>query len=193
VNRSTNTVATRTQTDATSLRLLHGSIALGVACSVLMFVVLTFFRTIREGDFEYAADYWLTANGLPFALAGIGVTLAVHRLNHGADGRLGTVGTWINTIALSELFAQCAVSVITATEVRWGPSYPIFTALSFIGVGLVAAGSWRAGLLPRWLLGVWPLAWVLGSFAAFGPMPLVLVLVLIALGVTLTPQVTIRH
>jgi hypothetical protein len=184
---STSTLPDRARTDTSSLRLLNGSLLLAAACSVVMFITLNF-TTTSDRDFHHTADYWLTANGLPFALAGIGMVLAVHRLHHGADGRLGTVGTWINTVALVELFVQCTASLFEASEVRWGPSYPIFTALTFVGVALVAAGAWRAGLVPRWLLGVWPLAWVLGSFAAFGPMPLVLIAFVGVLGVALNQR-----
>lgn len=189
MSSSTATVPTREHTDSTWLRLVQVSLAVGVGCAVLIFVMLTFFTTVSEGDFRYAADYWLTANGLPYALVGIGLVLGVHRLQHGADGRLGTVGVWVNTIALTELFVQMLVSVAVGAEVRWGPSYPVFTLLSFVGVALVAAGSWRTGLLPKWMLGVWPVIWVLGSFGAAGPMPLLLAAFFVALGLTLTDRI----
>jgi hypothetical protein len=188
MDTSISTTPERARTDASSLRLLNGSLLLTAACSVVMFVTLNF-TTTSDRDFHHTADYWLTGNGLPFALAGIGTVLALHRLHHGADGRLGTVGTWINTIALVELLVQCTASLFVSSEVRWGPSYPIFTALTFLGVALVAAGAWRAGLVPRWLLGVWPLAWVLGSFAAFGPMPLVLIAFVGVLGVAVNQRI----
>ena len=37
------------------------------------------------------------------------------------------------------------------------------------GVVLFAVGSWRAQLLPRWLLVVWPIAWAVGSITFGGP------------------------
>ncbi len=185
---SSTTVSTRAQTDTTWLRLVHVSVAVGVVSLVVFAYVAMFFDTISEGDFKYTADYWYTAMGLPIALAGIGLVLGVHRLQHGADGRLGSIGLWINTIALVELFVQLTTSVLTGAELRWGPSYPVFTLLTFVGVALVAAGSWRTGLLPRWMLGVWPVVWVLGSFAATGPIPLVLAAFLIALAVTLNKR-----
>ena len=144
---------------------------------------------VSEGDFKYTADYWYTGMGLPIALAGIGLVLGVHQLHYGADGRLGRVGVWINTIALVELFVQLTTSVVTGAELRWGPSYPVFTLLTFVGVALVAAGSWRTGLLPKWMFGVWPLVWVLGSFAATGPTPLVLAVFLMAMAARLTTRV----
>lgn len=178
---------------ATWLRLVNVSVAVSIVCATVMFVVLTFFETVDGGDFRFAADYWLTADGLPYALAGIGLVLGVHQVQQGADGRLGTIGMWINTIALVELFVQCGASALISSEVRWGPSYPAFTALMFVGVALVAAGSWRTGLLPRWMLGLWPLLWTLGSFAGFGPMPLVLAAFLVAMAATLNKRGTTRR
>jgi hypothetical protein len=188
---STSTLAPSgvTERDRTSLRLVQVSIALLVPALVCLAIVEQFFTTVPEGRFEYAADYWLTGSGLPIALGGIGLVLGVHRLQHGADGRLGTVGTALNTIALAELFVQLLASVVVGAELRWGPSYIVFTLLTFVGVALVAVGSWRTGLLPRWMLGVWPALWLLGSFASFSPMPVVLAGFLVLLGVTLTRRV----
>jgi len=88
-----------------------------------------------------------------------------------------------------ELFVQLSASVLTSTEQQWGPSYILFTGLAFVGHALLAAGSWRTGVMPRWMLGVWPLLWVLGSFAAVaGPLPLLLIAFYVALGVVLTRQ-----
>jgi len=186
---ATATVPTRAQTDAAWLRLVQVCLAVGVVCAVLIFVFLTLFTTVSEGDFEHAADYWLTADGLPYALVGIGLALGVHKLQHGADGRLGRIGVWVNTLALTELFVQLSVSVVRGAEVRWGPSYPVCTLLTFVGVALLAAGSWQTGLLPRWMLGAWPLIWVLGSFAAAGVMPLLLAAFFVAFGSMLTRRV----
>jgi hypothetical protein len=174
------------------LRLAQASIALAVPALLVFAYVGTFETTISEGDFRYTADYWFTGVGVPIGLAGIGLGWAVHRLQHGDDGRLGRIGTWLNTIALAELVVQLGASVVAGAELRWGPSYVLFTAVTFVGVALLAAGSWRAGLLPRWMLGLWPVVWILGSFAAPGPMPVVLVAFFVAMGVTLTRRVTAR-
>lgn len=189
----TSTAPTRAQTDATWLRLVQLCVATVFVPLGIFAVVGTFFTTISGGgDFRYTADYWYTAVGLPITLAGIGIALGVHRLQHGADGRLGTVGVWVNTLALVELFIQLLASVVEGSEVRWGPSYPVCALLSFVGVALLAAASWRTGLLPKWMLGVWPLVWILGSLAAVGPTPLVLAAFLVAFGVTLTRRVRRR-
>jgi hypothetical protein len=189
---TTTTAPTRAQTDTTWLRLVQLCIAVGAVPLVVFAIVGTFFTTISEGDFRYTADYWYTGVGLPITLAGIGLTLGVHKLQHGADGRLGTIGVWVNTLALTELFAQLLASVVTAAEVRWGPLYPVCTLLSFVGVALLAAGSWRTGILPTWMLGVWPLIWILGSLAAQGPTPILLVAFLILFGLTLTGRIRRR-
>jgi hypothetical protein len=174
------------------LRLAQASIALAVPALLVFAYVGTFETTISEGDFRYTADYWFTGVGVPIGLAGIGLGWAVHRLQQGDDGRLGRIGTWLNTIALAELVVQLGASVVAGAELRWGPSYVLFTALTFVGVALLAAGSWGAGLLPRWMLGLWPVVWILGSFAAPGPMPVVLVAFFVAMGVTLTRRVAAR-
>lgn len=186
---STATVPIEATTDETWLRLVQLSLAVIVVPLGILAVTGTFFTTISEGDFRYTADYWYTGVGLPITLAGIGIALGVHKLQHGADGRLGTIGVWVNTVALVELFAQLLTSVLTSAEVRWGPSYPIFVLLAFIGVALIAAGSWSAGLLPRWLLGIWPVVWILGSLAAMGPTPVLLIAFFVVFGSTLTRRV----
>jgi hypothetical protein len=181
-----------TLSEASWLRLLQGSIALGVASVVVLGYTILFTTTVDQGDFHYAADYWLTATGLPLAIAGIGIALAVHRLQHGSDGRRGTIGVWINTLALAELFVQLAASVAVGAELRWGPMYVLSTFLTFLGTALLAAGSWRSGLAPRWMLGVWPVLWVLGSFAGTGPVPGALAVFLVVFGVVVTRSVRSR-
>lgn len=190
---TTTTVSPRaaaTADDTTWLRVAQVSVALVLPALVILAITGTFFTTISEGgDFRYQADYWYTAAGLPITLGGIGLALAVHRLQHGADGRLGRVGVWVNTMALVELFVQMAASIGAGSELRWGPSYPLCTALSLVGTALLAAGSWRTGLLPKWVLGTWPVVWILGSLASFGPTPLLLAAFLVVLAVSLTRRV----
>jgi hypothetical protein len=189
---TTSTVATPARTaqaDAFWLRLVQITLAFSLVPLVIFAVSGTFFTTISEGDFRYAADYWYTAVGLPLALISIGHTLGVHRLQHGADGRLGTIGVWLNGLASVELFAQLTASVIQGTEVRWGPAYPVCALLSFVGVALLAAGSWRTGLLPTWLLGAWPVVWIVGGFAAKGLTPLLLAAFFGVFAVILTQRV----
>ena len=189
---TTSTTAVTTAHDATWLKVLHWSVGLGIASVLVLGYLIMFTTTVDEGEFRYAADYWLTGTGLPLAVAGIGMVLAVHRLQHGADGRLGAVGTWINTVALVELFVQLASCVAVGAELRWGPMYILSTCLTFLGTALVAAGSWRTGLAPRWMLGVWPVVWALGSFAGTGPVPGLLAVFLVLFALTITRSVRRR-
>lgn len=189
---STTTVPPQAQTETIWLRLAQLSVVLGVAAVVVFAAVGMLFSTISEGDFKYTADYWYTGVGVPIALAGIGLTLGVHKLQRGADGRLGTIGLLVNVVALTELSVQLLSSVIAGAELRWGPMYIVCSFLTFLGVALLAAGSWRTGLLPKWMLGAWPVLWILGTFAGTGPMALLLAVFLVVLGVTLTRRVDAR-
>lgn len=185
---STSTASSPAHTDLPSVWLARACLVLAVPALLVFAYVGTFLDTVSGGDFTHAADYWYTGVGLPISLAGIGLAVAVHRLQHGADGRLGAIGVWVNGLALTELFVQLGASVLSGSEVRWGPSYPLFTLLTFVGVALLSAGSWRTGILPRWMLGVWPVVWILGSFAAVGPTPVVLAAFLVLLVATLARQ-----
>ena len=55
------------------------------------------------------------------------------------------------------------------------------TVGTLLGTALFAAGSWRAGLLPRWLLAIWPIVWTIGSFAAVSAAPLLLAALYVAI------------
>jgi hypothetical protein len=182
-----------TRTDASLVRLvLLGVAVAGVGLAVLAATGTLATTTSGGGHFDHTADYWYTASGLPIAVGAIGTLLGVHWLQRGSDGRLGTVGAWVGVLALGELFVQLLASVLTSIEQQWGPAYVLCTALAFVGHAVLAAGSWRTGLLPRWVLGVWPLAFVLGSFAAWGPMPLLLIAFYVVLGVLVSKRVTSR-
>lgn len=62
----------------------------------------------------------------------------------------------------------------------------IASLATILGVALFAAGSWRARLLPRWLLPVWVVAWTVGSALPFGGVgPLLLVAVYIVMAAIL--------
>jgi hypothetical protein len=80
-------------------------------------------------------------------------------------------------------------SVVAGSELRWGPAYPVCAFGLMVGLALLAAGSWRVGLLPRWMLGLWPPLGLVGSFLGVGPIPLVFVVFLVILGVVLYRRV----
>lgn len=179
------------RTEEGTSRLVLASIAVAIVGLIGLGISGTFFTTSTGAHFDHGADYWLTASGLPIAIGTVGTLLGVHWRQRGADGRLGAVGAWLGVLAMVELFVQLLASVVTSTEQQWGPSYILFTGLAFLGHALLAAGSWRTAVLPRWMLGVWPLLWVLGSFGAVaGPLPLLLIAFYVTLGVILRPRTT---
>lgn len=170
------------------LRWAQLALAAGAASSVAEAGLLVFTTTNggNEGDFTHTADYWLTGVGIPAALASLLLLIAVRQLQGGRDGRLGQAGLLINSLSCLLLAAQMTAGVAAGSEVRWGPSYPLATAAAFIGLSLFAAGSWRLGLLPRWMLALWPVIWVIGSMAAAGPTPLILTAFFITMAILLT-------
>jgi hypothetical protein len=168
------------------LRWVQLALAVGVASSAAEAGTLLFTDAGKGGDFKYTADYWLTGAGVGHALASLVLVMAVRRLQAGRDGRLGLIGVVINSLACIVLAAQMSAGLATASEVRWGPSYPLATLAAFIGLSLFAAGSWRVGVLSRWMLGLWPVVWVIGSMAAVGPTPLLLIAYFCAMAVILT-------
>lgn len=179
-------VAAGSTVGTSPLRWAQAALALGVACGIALAALLVFTTTTSEGSFKHTADYWLTANGIPFAIAQGVLLIAVHVLQRGRAGRLGTAGLVVNTLALIELIAQLSASLVLGEEVRWGPSYPLAAVATFVAVALFAAGSWRVGLLPRWMLAIWPLLTVVGSWAGVGPTPLLLSAFYVTSAVVLT-------
>lgn len=178
------------RTDRSWLAL--GRLGSGLALVGLLMMGLTMLlgTTVDEGTFRYGADYVLTASALPQGVGLVLFTLAVHRLQHGRDGTLGTVGTWLYVLCITELVVQCMASVAVGAELRWGPSYPVCAFGTLVGLALLAAGSWRVGLVPRWMLGVWPVLGLFGSFGGVGPIPLVFVAFLVLFTVVLSRRVT---
>lgn len=77
------------------------------------------------GDFEYAADYWLTATAIPLGSGRLLHTVGVHRLQRGRDGRLGTAGTWLFAACVVELVVQCMTSVVLGRRVRASAVAPV--------------------------------------------------------------------
>lgn len=152
------------------------------AIFLVSLAVINLFWPLAGGTFTRASDYAGTANALPL---GIGLVLTVtsfHRLQRGADGRLGTVGVLMFTLCSLEIVVQCMASLAVGSELTWGPAYPLCTLGSSLGLALLAAGSWRVGLLPKWLLGIWPPLGVVGSWLGIGPIPVLYAAFLLTLG-----------
>jgi hypothetical protein len=162
------------RSDATWLRTIRIGTGLAVVGLAVLAMTLTFWTTSSQGDFQYTADYWLTMPALPIGVGLVMHAYGVHRLQHGRDGRLGRVGVWVYALCSAELVVQCMASAAVGAELRWGPSYLLCALGSFVGLVLLAAGSWRVGLVPRWMLGIWPPLALFGSWAGQGLIPLVL-------------------
>jgi hypothetical protein len=190
----TTTTVQPVRTDASWLRLTQ----VGVGAAVIGILVLGATMVSGQvadspgdggGDFRGAADYVATAMALPIGLGLLLAIVGVHRLQHGRDGRLGTIGVWVYGVCTLELVVQCMASLPVGAELIWGPAYPLCALGQMVGLALLAAGSWRVGLLPTWMLGVWPPLGLVGSFLGIGPLPLVFVVFLVALIVVLTRRV----
>jgi hypothetical protein len=170
----TTTLQPETRTDAAWLRLTLAGIGLAVVGLLMMGLTMLMTPPLAEGgSFRHAYDYVLTVAALPHGVGMFLTVLGFHRLQHGRDGRLGTAGVWLYGLCVTELVAQCAASVAAGSELIWGPLYPICAFGLMIALGLLAAGSWNVGLLPRWMLGFWPPLGLVGSFLGVGPIPLV--------------------
>lgn len=191
----TTTTVRPLRTDASWLRLTQ----VGLVAAVIGILVLGLTMLGGQvadspgaegsGDFHGAVDYLATATALPIGLGLLLAVLGFHRLQRGRDGRLGTAGVWVYGVCTVELVIQCMASVAAGAELIWGPAYPLCALGQMVGLALLAAGSWRVGLLPRWMLGVWPPLGLVGSFLGIGPLPLVFVVFLLAVGVVLTRRV----
>lgn len=145
-----------------------------------------------DASFQGLADYVFTAAALPQGAGLLMLTLGFHRLQHGRDGRLGRVGVWVYAVCMAELVVQCTASLFAGSELIWGPAYPLCALGLMVGLALLAAGSWRVGLLPRWMLAIWPPLGLVGSFFGIGPIPLAFVVFLVVLGVVLPRRVEAR-
>jgi hypothetical protein len=178
-----------TATDTRWLRLSLLGIGLAIVGLLMMGLTMLLATTTDEGDFQHGADYVLTSAALPQGVGLFLFTLGFHRLQHRRDGRLGTVGVWVYGLCMAELVIECMASVLVGAELRWGPLYPLCAFGLMIGLALLVAGSWRVGLLPKWLLGFWPPLGLVGSFLGIGPIPLLFVVFLLVVGVLLPRRV----
>jgi len=179
-------VTAQTARHATARSAALAALAVGTGSSIafaLIAVLMTSTNTTsKDLTFHHAGDYWYTAIGIPTALSSIVLLFALRALQPAARRRLARAGVILNAAALAVLVVMLAYSVATGAEARWGGTYIIATLATFIAHILFSASSWRAGLIRRTLLTIWPLVWLIGSFAAQGATPLVLAAYYLALG-----------
>lgn len=172
------------ETENRTLRTTLVGVGLAVI-GVLMMGVTMLTGPTSEGTFHHAADYVLTSAAIPQGIGLLLLVLGFHRLQEGADGRLGTTGVVVYAVCMTELVVECTVSVVVGAELQWGPLYPICAFGLMFGLLLLSAGSWKVGLLPKWMLAVWPPLGLVGSFLGVGPIPLVFAGFLVIVGVIL--------
>jgi len=189
---TTTTIGATTVAKASWLRITMVGLALGILGVLMMGLAMLFGQETDEGPFQHTADYILTASALPQGVGLLLLTLGFHRLEGGLDGRLGRIGVWVYALCMIELVVQCMASVVVGEELIWGPLYPVCALGLMIGLVLLAAGSWNVGLLPKWMLAVWPPLGLIGSFGGLGPVPLVFVAFLGVLACVLPGRLNAR-
>ena len=165
----------------------------GAASAVALSAVLVFVPTTTEDDaFQHVGDYVLTALGIPAVLVVAALLPALRTLQQRRDGRLGVAGIAATCAGALVLTGMFVYGLIAATGSSLGPTYLLASAAMIIGVVLFAIGSWRTGLLPRWLLVAWPVAWAVGGLLPVlpGPSPLLLAAAYLAMALTLPRQAT---
>jgi hypothetical protein len=169
-----------------ALRRAQVALVVGAAAAVVLAATVLFVTTTSDGPFRHTGDYVLTADGFPYVLALLVLLASLRTLQHGRDGRLGRVGLALAGLGCTALLVVFVHGLATASESSLGPTYVVASLATIVGVICFAAGSWRTGLLPRWLLGLWVVAWVVGSMLPIlGPGPLLLAAVYLAMATVL--------
>jgi hypothetical protein len=159
----------------------------GAGAAVALACITAFVTTSTDdGKFHHIGDYFLTANGIPYVIVVLALLPALRELQERRGGRYGAVGTGFAAVGSVVLLAVFIYGLIAATGSSLGPTYVLASLATIIGVVLFAIGSWRAKVLPRWLVVVWPIAWTVGSMLPIaGAGPLLLAAVYIAMAVVL--------
>lgn len=175
-----------------ALRRALVALYVGAAAAIALASMIGFVTTTSEdGKFHHIGDYFLTANGIPYVLVLLALLPALRELQQRRGGRYEVVGTAFASVGAVVLLGVFIYGLIAATGSSLGPTYVLASLATIIGVILFAVGSWRAKLLPRWLVVVWPIAWAVGSMLPIlGPGPLLLAAVYIAMAVVLPRRVS---
>lgn len=175
---------------APALRRAVAALWVGAAAAVALAMISLFVTTSSDDKFHHVGDYFLTADGIPYVLALLVLLPALRELQDRRDGRFGFVGLVAASAGAVVLLGMFVYGLIAATGGSLGPTYVLASLATIIGVVLFAIGSWRARLLPRWLVVLWPVAWFGGSMLPIvGPGPLLLAAAYIAMAVVLPRRV----
>lgn len=174
------------------LRCAEAALFLGVAAALGLAAIGLFVTTSSgDGAFHHAGDYWQTGDGIGYMLALLVLLPALRALQGRRDGRTGAAGIALAGAGAVVLVGMFVYGLIAATGSSLGPTYLIAALATVVGVAVFAIGSWRAGLLPRRLLAVWVVAWLVGSaLPILAPGPLLLAAVYVVMAVLLPRRVT---
>jgi MFS family permease len=146
-----------------ALRWAQAALVVGAAGAVALAAMVLLVTTTDDGKYQHTGDYFLTANGIPCVLALLVLLPALRALQQGRDGRLGQTGIVLAALGGVALLVVLVHGLAAGVESSLGPTYVLGALATIVGVILFAAGSWRTGLLPRWLLLLWVFAWTVGS------------------------------
>jgi len=150
--------------DNTLRRWLYAALVVGTLWGVaLTFVELALTTTEDGHPFQHSADYWLTGLGIPLCLSGLVIVHTMHTLATARDGRRGRWGVVVFSVPALVFTAMFIEALIAGEASSWGPTYLLCVLATDVGLGLLVAGLWRTGLLPRKLLGLWWVGWFLGG------------------------------
>jgi len=169
-----------------ALRRAVVALWVGAAAAVALALISLFVTTSSDDKFHHIGDYFLTADGIPYVVALLVLLPAMRELQARRGGRFGFVGTVFASVGAVVLLGMFVYGLIAESGGSLGPTYVLASLATIIGVVLFAIGSWRAKLLPRWLVLAWPIAWLFGSMLPLaGPGPLLLAAAYIAMAVVL--------
>ncbi len=192
-----STVTTTTSGSSTGLlgrvdggivrRWLYPALAVGVLWGfALTYVELATTTTGEDNQpLQHTADYWMIGLGIPLCLSGLVIVHAMHALAAGRDGRRGQWGGWVFTVPALVFTALFIDNLVIGESTSWGPTYLLCVLATDVGLGLLVAGLWRTGLLPRKVLALWWVGWFLGGPLGPPAAPLLLTAAYVALAVQL--------
>jgi hypothetical protein len=183
---TTAVAAPRIDARRTALARAQISLYVGAGAALGLAAMVLVPTSADDGPFHHVGDYALTALGIPFLLAPATLLPALRTLQRRRDGWLGRAGIVAMSAGALVLVGMFVYGLIAATGSSLGPTYVIASVVAIVGVILFAAGSWRARLLPRWLLVAWPVSFTVGgTLPILPPSVLVLAAVYIAIAVVL--------
>jgi hypothetical protein len=133
-----------------------------VSCITLTVVWFAATLTPDGHPFKHTADYVYTAVGIPFCAAPLALMYALRAIQ-GAPRRSADVGIRLASAALGLLIVMVTIGAVAGKAFSWGPTYILATFFGIVGVWLFCAGSAKTGVLRRWTVWFWAVAWTIGG------------------------------